>query len=172
MRVLTISADEFEDSELTEPVAALENAGVTVDIASLAAGPIVGKHGTRVDANLALDDVEADTYDMLFLPGGRAPARLRDSPRVQNLVHAFHDSARPIAAICHGPQILISADVVKGRTMTAYKSVADELEQAGAAYVDRVLVTDANFITSRQPDDLPDFIEQMLDTLRKGAAVA
>jgi protease I len=166
LRVLVISADGFEDSELTEPVRALRDAGVEVDIASLEAGTIEGKKGTRVEAGLAVADSDAKDYDMLFLPGGKAPARLRDSAEVQARVHAFHDDAKPIAAICHGPQILISAGVVKGRTMTAYESVGPELAEAGADYVDQMVVSDANFVTARQPGDLPAFIEQVLETLR------
>jgi protease I len=169
MRVLVISADGFEDSELTEPVEALRDAAVEVDIASLAPGPIKGKKGTEVTADLAVSDVEATAYDMLFLPGGKAPARLRDSAQVQALVHAFMSDGKPIAAICHGPQILISAGVVKGRTMTSYKSVGKELQEAGADYVDQTVVADANFITARQPSDLPAFIEQVLQTLRQRA---
>jgi protease I len=172
MRVLVISADGFEDSELTEPVKALKDAGVAVDIASLEAGTIKGKKGTEVNAGLDLADADAKAYDLLFLPGGKAPARLRDSAQVQALVHAFMSDAKPIAAICHGPQILISAGVVKGRTMTSYKSVGPELEEAGADYVDQMVVADSNFITARQPGDLPAFVEQLLETLRQRADAA
>jgi protease I len=172
LRVLVISADDFEDSELTEPTRALQQAGVEVDIASLQAGTIRGKKGVEVEAPLAVDDVDADAYDLLFLPGGKAPARLRDSARVQDLVRSFLAAAKPIAAICHGPQILISADVVKGRTMTAYASVGEELQAAGAEYVDQMVVTDANFVTARQPSDLPAFNEQILETLRQRAETA
>lgn len=172
IRVLVISADGYEDSELTEPVRALRDAGADVDIAAPGVGSITGKHGTRVEAGMAVDDADAAEYDMLFLPGGKAPARLRESAGVQGLVHDFMAAAKPIAAICHGPQILASAGVVKGRTMTAYKSVGPELEQAGADYVDQMVVTDANFITAREPGDLPAFIEQMLETLRQRADAA
>ena len=172
MRVLVISADAFEDSELTVPVKALKDAGVEIDIASLQAGPIRGKKGTEVTANLAVAEADAAAYDMLLLPGGKAPSRLRDSAQVQALVHAFLSDAKPIAAICHGPQILISAGVVKGRTMTSYASVGPELEEAGAHYVDQMVVTDSNFITARQPGDLPAFIEQLLETLRQRADTA
>ena len=166
LRVLVISADGFEDSELTEPVDALRAAGVDVAIASLDAGTIAGKKGTKVEAGLAVADTVAKDYDMLFLPGGKAPARLRVSAEVRACVRAFHDDAKPIAAICHGPQILVSAGLVKGRTMTAHASVGPELEAAGADYVDQMVVTDANFVTARQPGDLPAFIEQVLETLR------
>jgi protease I len=169
MRVLVISADGFEDSELTEPVAALEQAEVDVDIASLAAVTITGKKGTEVQANLAVTDAAPADYDMLLLPGGRAPARLRESESVVDLVRSFAASGKPIAAICHGPQILISAGLVEGRRMTSYKAVGEELKAAGADYVDEDVVTAGNFITSRHPGDLPSFIDKMLETLRRPA---
>ena len=172
MRVLVISADQFEDSELTEPVAALRDVQVGVDIASLEAGTIKGKKGTEVTANLAVGDADAADYDMLLLPGGKAPAQLRQSEAVLDLVRAFVDAAKPVAAVCHGPQILISAGLVKGRTMTSYKSVAGELEEAGAQYVDQMVVTDSNFITARQPSDLPAFIQQIKETLQQTAGAA
>lgn len=170
MRVLVISADQFEDAELTEPVAALRQADARVDIASLEAGAITGKHGTRVEADLAAADADAGAYDMLFLPGGKAPARLRDAEEVRALARAFMDAEKPIAAICHGPQILISAGLVEGRRMTSYKSVGKELQDAGANYVDEAVVIDDNLVTSRQPGDLPAFIDTVLETLREHAA--
>ena len=109
---------------------------------------------------------------MLLLPGGKAPAQLRQSEAVLDLVRAFVDAAKPVAAVCHGPQILISAGLVKGRTMTSYKSVAGELEEAGAHYVDQMVVTDSNFITARQPSDLPAFIQQIKETLQQTAGAA
>ena len=172
MRILVISADQFEDSELTEPVEVLKNAEVDVDIASLEAGTIRGKKGAEVEANLAVADARADDYDMLLLPGGKAPARLRESDEVLKLVGAFADDDKPIAAICHGPQILISAGLVKGRTLTSYKSVGSELKTAGANYVDWSLAVDGNLITSRQPSDLPMFIDHILKTLRQRANAA
>jgi protease I len=169
VRVLVISADGFEDSELTEPVAALEQAEVDVDIASLATGTISGKKGAEVQANLSVTDADPGDYDMLLLPGGKAPARLRESEAVLDLARSFAASGKPIAAICHGPQILISAGLVKGRRLTSYKSVGEELRAAGANYVDEEVVTDGNFITSRQPGDLPSFIDKILETLGRPA---
>jgi protease I len=171
MRVLVISADKFEDSELTRPVEALRAEGIDVDIASLEAGTITGKHGAEVQADLAVSDADPAGYAMLFLPGGKAPARLRESRTVLDLARAFADSGKPVAAICHGPQILVSAGLVEGRTMTSYKSVGKELEDAGARYVDEEVVTDGNFVTSRQPDDLPVFIDRMLALLREHTGV-
>lgn len=168
MRALTISADDFEDSELTEPVAALRQAGVDVDIASLGAGVITGKQGTRVETTLNATDADAGDYDMLFLPGGKAPAELRQDESVLALARSFMDADRLVAAICHGPQVLISADRVEGRRMTSYASVASELKAAGADYRDEEVVIDRNLITSREPKDIPAFTEQILQALGIG----
>ncbi len=169
MKVLVISADQFEDSELVQPVDAMRQAMIEVDIASLEAGTITGKKGTPVQANLALSEVSEADYDLLLLPGGKAPARLREAEIVLDLTRAFMASGKPIAAICHGPQILISAGLVPGRTMTSYKSVGPELAAAGGRYVDEELVVDGNLITSRQPDDLPVFTGKILEILRQRA---
>lgn len=165
MRVLVISADLFQDREMTEPVDALRKAGVDVDIASPLSGAITGKRGAYVEANLAVTDVDPDDYDLLLLPGGKAPQTLRESEAVLDVVATFAELGKPIAAICHGPQILISAGLVKKRTMTSYMSVGEELKAAGAQYVDEPLVRDGNFITSRNPNDLPRFIDSILETL-------
>jgi len=169
MRVLTITADNFEDSELSEPVAALTQAGVDVDVASLGTGTMTGKKGTEVEANLDVADADAADYEMLFLPGGKAPAQLREADSVLALARAFMAAEKPIAAICHGPQILISAGLVEGRRMTSYQAVAEELKAAGAQYADEPVVVDRNLITSRNPGDLAAFVQQMLQSLRSAA---
>jgi protease I len=165
MRVLAISADNFEDSELTDPVAACRRAGIDVDIASLGAGSITGKKGTEVEANLDVADADPAAYDLLLLPGGKAPARLREDEGVLASARAFMEANKPVAAICHGPQILISAGVVEGRRMTCYASVADELKAAGADYRDEEVVVDGNLITSRRPSDIPAFVDRMFGAL-------
>ncbi|MBK1724189.1 type 1 glutamine amidotransferase domain-containing protein [Thiocystis violacea] len=172
MRALTISANNFEDSELIDPVAALTAAGVDVDIASLAPGTITGKKGVQVQATLGVADVKAGDYDLLLLPGGKAPAELRQSERVLDLARDFMDADKPVAAICHGPQILISAERVRGRQMTSYACVASELKDAGADYRDDQVVVDGNLITSRHPGDIPLFVEQILRTLEMARASA
>lgn len=165
MKVLIISADGFEDSELAEPFRKMTQAGIAVDVAALRAGPIRGKHGHTVEAGLAVREVNAADYAALVLPGGKAPATLRQDPTVLELVRQFMAADKPVAAICHGPQILLSAGVLRGRTATCYKSVAGELRAAGVDYVDRKVVVDGNLITSRQPSDLPDFIAAVLRAL-------
>jgi protease I len=170
MNVLVISADQFEDRELIEPVKAINEAGHHTDIASLESGTITGKKGVEVNANITVDEVKPDDYELLLLPGGKAPAQLRNSQAVLSIARKFMQQQKPVAAICHGPQILISADLVKGRRMTCYQSVADELKAAGAEYEDQPLVVDDNLISSRQPDDLPVFTSAILERLQQIAA--
>lgn len=172
MRALILSADDFEDSELIEPMQALTAAGAEVEIASLTTGSITGKKGLPVQATLEVGEVSHTDYDMLLLPGGKAPAKLRESDAVLDLARGFMDAHKPVAAICHGPQILISAGRVRGRRMTSYASVASELREAGAEYADEPVVTDGSLITSRHPGDIPKFIEQLLEAARAREAEA
>jgi protease I len=165
--VLIISADGFEDSELLQPYQQLNEEGVSADIASLQAGTITGKHGMEVKASLSVDEANPDDYQMLFLPGGKAPAELRKNQRVLEIVRHFFRENKPVAAICHGPQILISAGVMEDRTSTSYPSVAEELREAGANYLDQEVVVDGNLITSRRPDDIPAFVGEILALLKE-----
>lgn len=162
MKALIVSADNFEDSELLVPYYRLKEAGIEVTVASLRPGIIKGKHGYEVAVDRTLDEVESDDYAMLVLPGGKAPAVVRKDPKALEIARAFFALGKPVAAICHGPQILISAGLLQGRRATCYKSVADELNEAGALYEDREVVVDGNLVTSRQPADLPAFMREMM----------
>jgi len=164
-KALIVSADHFEDSELLYPLYRLREAGFQVDVAAPEAGAITGKHGYVVTANLGLAAVESAGscgYSLLVLPGGKAPAALRSLPKVMDIATDFASSGIPIAAICHGPQILVTARLLRGRRATCYKTVAEELKEAGALYEDAPVVVDGNLITSRVPDDLPDFMREVL----------
>ncbi len=166
MRVLILSADGFEDTELLCPMYRLREAGYQVDIAAPEWGQIKGRRGYRVVANLALDEVEPDGFKLLLLPGGRAaPQRLRRIPEVRDIVREFVDKGRPVAAICHGPLILLSAKVLIRRRATCYKGVSGELEAAGVLYEDSEVVVDNNIITSRQPSDIPAFMREVMRAL-------
>ncbi len=165
MKALIISADNFEDSELLVPYYRLQEAGVEVTVASMNRGVIKGLHGYTVTADKGLDEVDPDDYAILVLPGGRAPAVLRKEPQALAIARSFFARSKPVAAICHGPQILISAGLVQGRRATCYKSMADELKQAGALYEDREVVVDANLVTSRQPADFPAFLRETMKQL-------
>ncbi len=177
MRVLMISADKFEDTELLFPLYRLREERVEVDVASLERRPLKGKRGYVIEANRGIDEVSAADYDMLVLPGGKAPATLRADERVLEVARGFVAAEKPVAAICHGPQILAAAGVVRGRTLTSYKGVAKELRRAGANYEDREVVVDDNLITARDPADLPAFTREIVrrvhaapEAARKGAA--
>jgi len=166
MRALIISADGFEDSELRVPLLGLKEAGITVDVASIHGGPIHGKHGDEVEVDRLLDEIRAEDYGLLVLPGGTAPAELREQPLALAIARAFMTANKPVAAICHGPLILASADVLHGRHATCYHAVADELRAAGAFYEDREVVCDRNLVTARQPADLPAFMHATLEQVR------
>lgn len=164
-KALIVSADNFEDTELLYPLYRLQEAGFHVDVAAPAAGTITGKHGYAVTANLAVDAVESAGscgYALLVLPGGKAPAALRTIPKVIDIATDFASSGIPMAAICHGPQILVTARLLRGRHATCYTTVAPELQEAGALYEDKPVVVDGNLVTSRVPSDLPDFMREVM----------
>lgn len=167
MRALIITADLFEDSELKVPYEMLTELDAAVDIASFKKGTLTGKHGYSVDASMSLAEVDPDLYDILILPGGKAPSALRKEPKALAIAQTFFDQNKLVAAICHGPQILISAGLMKGRTATGYKSIAKELKDAGAVYKDKEVIVDKNLITSRQPSDLPAFMQAIKDHLHQ-----
>jgi protease I len=165
MKALIISADNFEDSELLVPYYRLKEANIEVTVASLSSGSITGKHGYTVAVGKTLEDVNPDDYAILILPGGKAPEAVRKEPKAQEIARSFFARSKPVAAICHGPQTLISAGLLQGRRATCYSSVADELKEAGAIYEDREVVVDANLVTSRQPADLPAFMRETMKQL-------
>jgi protease I len=167
MKVLIISADNFEDTELLVPYYRLLEEGHDVDIASMKKGKIRGKKGYEVQANRAIKDINSEDYDFLILPGGKAPEAVRKEKRALEIAGDFFDKNKPVAAICHGPQTLISAGLMKGRHATCYRSVAKEMKDAGAGYEDKEVVVDGNLITSRQPSDLPAFMREIMKKLRK-----
>ncbi len=167
MKALILSADGFEDSELLFPYYRLKEEGVQVDIASLRLGRIEGKHGYQVTVDRTLAEVEATEYDLLILPGGRAPATIRKEPKAVEIAQAFFRQNKPVAAICHGPQTLITAGLLRGRHATCYRAVAEEMQEAGAVYEDREVVVDGNLITSREPSDLPAFMREIIKVLKR-----
>lgn len=166
MKVLIISANGFEESELLVPYYRFKEEGMEVEIASPSRGRIVGRHGYEIDAGLGVDEVRAEDYGALILPGGSAPAKLRENAAVRNVVRAFFAAGKPVGAICHGPKVLASAGVLAGRRTTCCEAVVPELQKAGAHYEDSEVVVDGNLVTSRQPADLPAFMRELIKKLR------
>ncbi len=165
-RVALLVDDGFEDTELTSPREALKAAGATVVLVGAAAGASYrGKRGLVVTADAAANAVAADEFDAVVIPGGYAPDKMRVRHAMLALVRAAMTAGKPVAAICHGPQVLISADVLRGRTVTCWPSIAVDVKNAGATYVDRPVVVDGNLITSRKPDDLPKFNAALVEAL-------
>lgn len=166
-KALIISADGFEDTELFVPYYRLLEEWIVVDIASLNKGKIKGKKGYEIEANLSFAEVKPQEYDMLIIPGGKAPEAIRSNPDVAKIVHYFFDSDKMVAAICHGPQVLISAGVMEGKRATSYPTVVPELENAGVLYEDASVIIDDNLITSRKPADLPAFMREIIKRIGK-----
>lgn len=164
-RVAVALAKNFEDIEATSPIEALTGAGAEVTIIGMETGPIEGKKGAVIEATTTFNDVSPDDFDLLLIPGGGAPENLRIDDSAVAWTKAFTETNKPVAAICHGAQLLISADVLDGRTVTAVNKIRDDIKNAGGAYVDEALVHDGNLITSRVPDDLPLFNRALVDAL-------
>ena len=166
-RVAILATNGFEESELFSPRDALLAAGAEVEIVSPEPGKIKAwKHddwGKSIAVDVTLDHVDLSRYDALMLPGGvMNPDHLRKDPRAVDFVRTFFESSKPIAAICHGPQLLIEAGVVDGLTLTSYDSIHTDLVNAGAQWVDEEVVVDRNLVTSRSPEDLPAFNDVMI----------
>jgi protease I len=169
-RVMIIATDGFEQSELEGPRDALEAAGFEPVIVSPNRGAIQGwQHtdwGTKVKVDLTLDEAEEADFDALMLPGGQMnPDKLRLEPKAVQLAKDFAQAGKPIAAICHGPWLLVEADLVRGKTMTGWPSIRTDLRNAGANVVDRAVAVDGNFITSRKPEDIPAFSRALIEAL-------
>ncbi|MFL0357195.1 type 1 glutamine amidotransferase domain-containing protein [Erythrobacter sp. GH1-10] len=169
-RILIIATDGFEQSELMQPKALLEEAGAEVVTASLDDGEIKGwdkgDWGEAVKVDITVDEVASSDYDALLLPGGQMnPDILRMNERVIALIREFYTAEKPIAAICHAPWLLAEADIVKGKVVTGWPSIRTDLRNAGAEVVDREVAVDARLITSRNPDDIPAFTKALQDAL-------
>lgn len=167
MKALIISADNFEDSELLFPYYRMKEEGIDVDIASFKRGKIKGIHGYEIEVNKDFKEINPDEYDILILPGGKAPESIRKDKNALEIAKYFFQRNKPVSAICHGPQTLITAGLMKGRRATCYKSVAGEMKEAGAIYEDKEVVVDGNLVTSRQPSDLPAFMRETLKMIKK-----
>lgn len=172
-KIAVLATDGFEQTELTEPVKALKDAGATVSVVSPQNGSIQGfkhdKPGDSVPVDIELASADADAFDGLLIPGGLFnPDALRTNERAVSFAKSFFEAGKPVAAICHGPQVLITAGVVKGRRMTGYAAIQIDLENAGAIVSDEAVVVDQGLVTSRNPDDLPAFNAGIVEEFAEG----
>ncbi|HSK20528.1 MAG TPA: type 1 glutamine amidotransferase domain-containing protein [Longimicrobiales bacterium] len=172
-RVAVLVDNGFEQAELEQPMEALRKAGAEAVIVSPQKQKVKGwQHtdwGDEFDVDVNLEDADADTFDALVLPGGQMnPDNLRVNDRAVAFARAFFDAGKPVAAICHGPWLLIEADVVRGRRMTSWPSLRTDLRNAGAEWQDRAVVVDSGLVTSRKPDDLPQFNSKMIEEIAEG----
>ncbi len=168
LRVAVLIAEGFHDGETLEPIAYLSERGAAITVL----GPEVGEpkaynSDTRVTIEMPVSEARAEDFHGLILPGGQGPARLREHPPAVDFARAFVESGKPVAAICHGPQLLVTAGVVAGRRMTGVGGIAAELRAGGAEYLDQEVVRDGNLITSRTPPDLPAFNAAIAQALRE-----
>jgi protease I len=165
--IACILTDGFEDSEFRIPYDRLREAGYEVEIIGTEAGQSFdGKSKNETaKADVGIDDADATAYQGLLIPGGHSPDQLRADQRFVDFVKAFDATGRPLAAVCHGPQLLLTAGLVRGRTLTAWSTVQGDLRQAGAEVRDESVVVDGNLITSRKPDDLEAFSARFIQEL-------
>jgi protease I len=172
-RIAILVENGFEEVELTEPKKALERAGAVAPVVSPSKGKVKAWKdkgwGEEIVVDLPLAEARADDFDGLVLPGGvQNPDQLRINPEAVSFVKAFFTAKKPVGAICHGPWTLINAGVVKGRTMTSWPSLRVDLENAGARWVDREVVSDEGLVTSRKPADIPAFNEKIIEAFAGG----
>jgi len=173
-RIAILATDGFEQVELSEPLDQLRAAGATVEIVSLKAGKIQGMHHAEKGDSFPVDrtvaEASAEDYDGLVLPGGvHNPDALRMDEKAVDFVRDFFASGTPVAAICHGPWMLVEADVVKGRTVTSWPSIKTDIRNAGGTWVDEEMHCDNGLVTSRKPDDLPAFCKKAIEEFAEGS---
>jgi protease I len=172
IKAIILTADKFEDFELFFPYFRLIEQGIEVDIVAPKKGSISGEHGYGMEIKKTFDEINPDDYDILIIPGGfpdGAPTTVRKNKKALTITKSFFAKNKPVAAICHGPYTLVSADVLKDRKATGFwhDGVPEEIEKAGGKYVDASVVVDGNLVTSRWPPDLPDFMREVMKMINK-----
>jgi protease I len=170
-KIAFLATDGVEFSELSEPWKAVTAAGATAELISIKRGEVHGKHADteKMPVDRLVQDVTADGYDGLVLPGGvKNPDQLRMDRSAVAFVRAFFDAGKPVGAICHGPWMLVEADVLRGRTITSYPSLRTDIRNAGGTWVDEEVHVDRGLVTSRTPDDLPAFCRKLVEELGEG----
>lgn len=167
-RVAMVVAAGFEDSEAIEPKQHLESQGAKVTVIGLQRGTVEGKKGATLEVDATFDEVSVDQFDALVIPGGGSPERLRIHEAPVAFARAFVESGKPVAAICHGPWLLVEAGVVEGRQLTSYPSLRTDIVNAGGEWLDQEVVVDQGLVTSRQPADLPAFARKLVEEVAEG----
>jgi len=172
-KVAILVADGFEQVEMTKPREALDEAGAETKIVSLKPGKIQGVNhadkGDKFDVDLTLDDARPEEFDALMIPGGlHNPDAMRTNEKALQFARHFFREGKPVAAICHGPQLLINADLVRGRKMTSWPAIQVDMRNAGARWVDEEVVVDNGLVSSRKPDDIPAFNRKMIEEFSEG----
>ncbi|SDM67259.1 protease I [Fictibacillus solisalsi] len=165
-RILSFVHHDFEDLELWYPVLRLQEEGASVDLAGEKAGEVYkGKYGVPVTAQLSFDDVDPSNYDALLVPGGWAPDKLRRFPKVIEIVRHMEEHKKPIGQICHAGWVLISAKILEGKKVTSTPGIKDDMENAGAEWLDEAVVVDGHLVSSRRPPDLPHYVKAFADVI-------
>ncbi|MGE5399569.1 MAG: type 1 glutamine amidotransferase domain-containing protein [Ignavibacteriales bacterium] len=162
-KVIIFVADMFEDLEFWYPCLRMKEAGASVVVVGPKADTYTGKHGVPAKADKGIKDVKDNDFDILIIPGGYSPDMMRRSPEMVEFVKKMNQKGKTIAAICHGPWMLASAGIIKGKKLTSFFSIKDDLINAGAKWVDQEAVVDGNIITSRDPNDLPAFCRTIIE---------
>jgi len=168
-RIAILAEDIYEDLELWYPLLRMKEEGAEVKVIGTgSANQYTGKHGLPVQVDLSADQVRADDFDAVIVPGGYAPDRMRRYESLLRFVREAFEKGKVVASICHGPWVLVSAGILKGRTATCFFAIKDDVINAGAKYVDQEVVRDGNLITSRMPADLPAFCREIIKALSEG----
>jgi len=172
-KVAILAADGFEEVELTKPRKALDDAGAQTSVVSVKSGKIQGMNhadkGETVAVDLTLSDAKPQDFDALMIPGGLMnPDTLRSTTEALEFVRHFFQEGKPVAAICHGPWVLIDAGVMRGRTLTTWPAIKTDVRNAGGNWIDEEVVVDNGLVTSRKPDDIPAFNDKMIEEFREG----
>ena len=176
-KVAILVADGFEQVEMTKPREALEEAGAQTKIVSLKAGKIQGMNhadkGDKFEVDLTVDEARPENFDALLIPGGvHNPDQMRTNQKALDFARHFFREHKPVAVICHGPQVLINADLVRGRKMTSWPAIQVDMRNAGARWVDEEVVVDNGLVSSRKPDDIPAFNRKMIEEFAEGRHAA
>ena len=167
-KALIITGDGFQDDELFRPKSSLESAGYLVTVVGIDTGVVSAYNSDKtIKIESEVSNLNPSDYDILVIPGGKAPDKIRKDKSIISFVKEFYQTGKKIAAICHGPQLLVTADIIEGVRMTCYPDMKEELISSGANYVDKELVIDGQFITSRNPNDLDVFCKEIINKIKK-----